>query len=186
MTTTTTKVGDLMHRAVRQLTTAAALVAASGLLALGTGVLDSSAQPVPTAAEVPLLPQGQPHPPVGMTLPQPPPCSPGVVACVQLSTSLAWLHPAGQPVLGPVPIGYGVGAHATPTGDFQVSWKAEHYTSHEYDEPMPDAVFFAPGGIAFHAGSLDTSSHGCVHLAPATAAAFFAALKPGDRVEVLP
>jgi lipoprotein-anchoring transpeptidase ErfK/SrfK len=29
---------------------------------------------------------------------------------------------------------------------------------------MPWAVFFAPGGIAFHGGSLTTPSHGCVHL----------------------
>jgi lipoprotein-anchoring transpeptidase ErfK/SrfK len=128
----------------------------------------------------------QPLPPVTTTTPAPPPCAPGVQACVQLSTSQAWLIPPGGAVVGPVPIGYGVGAHATPTGTWPVAWKAEHYTSRTYHEPMPDAVFFAPGGIAFHAGSLDTSSHGCVHLDPATAAQFFAALQVGATVQVLP
>jgi len=41
-------------------------------------------------------------------------------------------------------------------------WPELH--QYEYDEPMPYAVFFAPGGIAFHGGSLTNPSHGCVHL----------------------
>lgn len=118
--------------------------------------------------------------------PEPPPCAPAVVACVRLSTAQAWLRPKGGAVVGPVSIGYGVGAHATPVGVFHVAWKAKKYTSHEYHEPMPDAVFFAAGGIAFHAGSLDTSSHGCIHLAPAVADQFFAALPVGAEVQVLP
>ena len=36
--------------------------------------------------------------------------------------------------------------------------------SNIYDEPVPWATFFAPGGIAFHGGSLTEWSHGCVHL----------------------
>ena len=39
-----------------------------------------------------------------------------------------------------------------------------NYMSTEYDEPMPYAVFFAPGGVAFHGGSLARPSHGCIHL----------------------
>jgi lipoprotein-anchoring transpeptidase ErfK/SrfK len=119
-------------------------------------------------------------------VPEPPPCDPGAVACVRLSTGQAWLRPPGQAVVGPVSIGYGVGRFATPTGVFHVSWKAEHYTSRTYHEPMPDAVFFAAGGVAFHAGSLDTNSHGCVHLAADVAAEFFATLQPGAEVQVLP
>jgi hypothetical protein len=175
-----------VHRALRLVTTGAAVTLTSAVLALGAGVLDGHARSVPTTAEVPVFLASVPHPPVGMAPPEAPPCAPEVQACVRLSTAQAWLRPAGQPVLGPVQIGYGIGAHATPTGTYQVSWKAEHYTSHTYDEPMPDAVFFAPGGIAFHAGSLDTSSHGCVHLDASTAAAFFAALAPGATVQVLP
>lgn len=107
------------------------------------------------------------------------------MACVRLSSAQAWLRVPGQAVVGPVSIGYGVGAHATPTGVFQVSWKAEHWVSREYHEPMPDAVFFAAGGIAFHAGAIDESSHGCVHLDPDVAAQFFAVLQPGMEVQVL-
>jgi lipoprotein-anchoring transpeptidase ErfK/SrfK len=118
--------------------------------------------------------------------PTPPPCGLGVMACVRLSTGQAWLRPPGRPVVGPVLIGYGVGVNATPLGFFHVSWKAEHWVSTEYHEPMPYSVFFAAGGIAFHAGALDTSSHGCVHLAPSVAAMFFATLQPGDTVQVLP
>ena len=52
-----------------------------------------------------------------------------------------------------------------PRGTFHVEWKAgAHYMSTEYHEPMPCAVFFAPGGIAFHGGSLTAPSHGCIHL----------------------
>jgi len=44
--------------------------------------------------------------------------------------------------------------HATPRGTFQVSWKAgPNYASNICNEPMPWAVFFAPGGIAFHGGN---------------------------------
>jgi lipoprotein-anchoring transpeptidase ErfK/SrfK len=54
---------------------------------------------------------------------------------------------------------------ATPRGTFRVQWKAgPGYISTEYGEPMPYAVFFAPGGVAFHGGSLTKPSHGCVHL----------------------
>ena len=118
--------------------------------------------------------------------PTPPPCGLGVLACVRLSTGQAWLRPPGGTVVGPVSIGYGVGVNATPLGFFHVSWKAKHWVSTEYHEPMPYAVFFAAGGIAFHAGALDTSSHGCVHLTPPVAAEFFATLQPGDTVQVLP
>ncbi|HWC80550.1 MAG TPA: L,D-transpeptidase [Pseudonocardiaceae bacterium] len=115
----------------------------------------------------------------------PPPCEATAVACVSLSQGYAWLVRDGSVLTGPVPIGHGVGDNATPTGIFHVSWKAKNYTSHEYHEPMPDAIFFAAGGIAFHAGSLDTSSHGCVHLAPDVADQFFATLSVGDEVQVL-
>ena len=117
--------------------------------------------------------------------PSPPPCRKSAVACVRLSTHEAWLPGHGHSY-GPVPIGYGVGKHATPTGTFHVVWKAEHWHSHEYGDPMPYSVFFAAGGIAFHQGSLDTSSHGCVHLTKTAAKRFFASLKPGDEVQILP
>lgn len=157
----------------------------SGLVLGGCAVQHQAAAPSPPPAPV-VTPVATPEPMAQTEAPEPPPCGLGVKACVRLSTAQAWLRPSGKPVVGPVGIGYGVGAHATPTGMFHVAWKAEHWVSHEYHEPMPDAVFFAAGGIAFHAGSLDTSSHGCVHLTAHDAAEFFAVLQDGDTVEVLP
>jgi lipoprotein-anchoring transpeptidase ErfK/SrfK len=51
---------------------------------------------------------------------------------------------------------------------------------------MPYSVFFAPGGIAFHEGSVTENSHGCVHLAPDAAPVFFDSLVRGDVVQVVP
>ncbi len=51
--------------------------------------------------------------------------------------------------------------------------------------PMPWAVFFQDGGIAFHSGSPSRSSAGCIHLAPADAEAWFDDLQIGDQVQVV-
>jgi hypothetical protein len=88
-------------------------------------------------------------------------------ACVDLSDHLTWLQSDGRITYGPVRMEPGPPGtrDATPRGTFHVLWKAgPNYISTEYDEPMPYAVFFAPGGIAFHGGSLTRPSHGCVHL----------------------
>ena len=94
-------------------------------------------------------------------------CPAAASACVDLSDHLTWLQSGGRITYGPVPMEPGPPGtqRATPRGTFHVQWKAgPNYISTEYDEPMPYAVFFAPGGIAFHGGSLTTPSHGCVHL----------------------
>ena len=73
----------------------------------------------------------------------------------------------------------------TPRGIFHVEWKAgPNYISNEFDEPMPWAVFFAPGGIAFHGGSLITPSHGCVHLTIGSALYYHNHLSIGAEVAV--
>jgi lipoprotein-anchoring transpeptidase ErfK/SrfK len=59
-----------------------------------------------------------------------------------------------------------------------------HYVSTSYGVPIPYAVFFAPGGIAFHAGSLTTSSHGCVHLSLPSARYYHDHLPIGAEVAV--
>lgn len=94
-------------------------------------------------------------------------CPAAASACVDLSDHLTWLQSDGRITYGPVRMEPGPPgtAHATPRGTFRVLWKAgPNYISSEYHEPMPYAVFFAPGGIAFHGGSLTKPSHGCVHL----------------------
>ena len=119
------------------------------------------AVPAPTAA--------QPVPPSPLTLTalDRESCPGKATACVDLTRHLTWLQSAGRVTFGPVRAEPGPpgSAHATPRGIFQVSWKAgATFVSNIYNEPMPWAVFFAPGGIAFHGGSLTTPSHGCVHL----------------------
>ena len=113
------------------------------------------------------------------------PCSAAARACVDLAAGTAWLVDGGAVVRGPVPVSPGGEGRETPRGDFAVEWKNRDHRSAEFGgAPMPFAVFFAPGGIAFHEGSLETRSAGCVRLARDEAAAFFDFLRVGDRVEV--
>ncbi|TNC29788.1 L,D-transpeptidase [Amycolatopsis alkalitolerans] len=115
-------------------------------------------------------------------------CPPSAVACVDEQLRISWLQQDGKVVYGPVPVMPGTaGADdsvATPTGVFHVQWKDAHHVSSEFNEPMTNAVFFAAGGIAFHEGSLVSSSHGCVHLSPADSARYYAALPVGAEVAV--
>jgi lipoprotein-anchoring transpeptidase ErfK/SrfK len=65
------------------------------------------------------------------------------------------------------------------------AWKAgPHYISTSYGVPIPYAVFFAAGGVAFHQGSLTTSSHGCIHLTMAAARHYNEHLPVGAEVAV--
>jgi hypothetical protein len=111
-------------------------------------------------------------------------CTGAARACVDTHRRTAWLRDGAEVRLGPVPVALGRPGHRTPHGRFHVEWKAADWTSTEYGLPMPWSVFFATGGIAFHAGPLDERSHGCVHLRPRDAKRFFAALAVGDLVVV--
>lgn len=114
-------------------------------------------------------------------------CPATATACVDLTRHITWLQSGGQVTFGPVQAEPGSpgSAHATPRGSFQVSWKAgPDYVSNIYHEPMPWAVFFAPGGIAFHGGSLTDPSHGCVHLTAANAHYYNEHLTVGAEVVV--
>ncbi len=140
----------------------------------------SNAQPSTTAAKTstgntprrpavsaPTAAQPVPPSPLTLTALDRQSCPAKATACVDLTRHLTWLQSAGRVTFGPVRAEPGPpgSAHATPRGAFQVSWKAgPTFVSNIYNEPMPWAVFFAPGGIAFHGGSLTTPSHGCVHL----------------------
>lgn len=113
------------------------------------------------------------------------PCSLFARACVDLGAQQAWLIDNGVVARGPVPISTGGPGRETPRGDFDVEWKNLHHKSAEFNgAPMPYAVFFAPGGIAFHQGVLGSSSAGCVRLNEPDAAAFYGHLLVGDEVEV--
>lgn len=115
------------------------------------------------------------------------PCAAPAEACVDLSDQKAWLLDGrGGLVRGPVPITSGILEQPTPAGKFRVTRKAREHTSSITGTPMPYSVFFDHRGRAFHAGSLQRPSLGCIHLSDDDARAFFDALAIGDRVEIQP
>ena len=114
-------------------------------------------------------------------------CPPAAAACVDLARHLTWLQSEGKVTFGPVRMEPGPpgSVHATPRGTFSVMWKGgPNVVSNVYNEPMPWPVFFAPGGIAFHAGSLTIASHGCIHLTMANAHYYNEHLAIGAEVVV--
>ena len=114
-------------------------------------------------------------------------CPRAASACVDLDDRLTWLQSDSAISYGPVRMEPGPPgtSQATPRGIFDVAWKAgAHYVSTEYGVPMPYAVFFAPGGIAFHGGSLTKPSHGCVHLGIGSARYYHDHLPVGAVVAV--
>jgi len=112
-------------------------------------------------------------------------CPPAASACADLAAHVTWLQSGGRITYGPVWMEPGGASDPTPRGTFHVAWKAgPHYISTSYDVPIPYAVFFAAGGIAFHAGSLTASSHGCVHLTLAAARYYNQHLPVGAEVAV--
>ena len=114
-------------------------------------------------------------------------CPQAAAACVDLSRHLTWLQSDGTVTFGPVRMEPGPpgSANATPRGTFTVIWKGgPNVVSNIYDEPMPWAVQFTSGGVAFHAGSLTLPSHGCVHLTMANAHYYNEHLAIGAEVVV--
>ncbi|MGH3761286.1 L,D-transpeptidase [Actinophytocola sp.] len=184
---------------------AALAVAGAGLLC-ACATADSAAPPpstpAPTTSPSTTAPPPKPGPTTMRELPEvveanativkeppPPPagvpCDGGAAACVDLSSSQAWLLAGGEVALGPVPITHGRAGYETPPGTFNVGWKDIDHLSSEFDNaPMPYSVFFN-GGIAFHEGSLSDLSHGCIHLSGSAARAFYEGLAVGDVVRVV-
>ncbi|MCF7552632.1 L,D-transpeptidase [Pseudonocardia sp. WMMC193] len=148
---------------------AVALVAAAGVAVAG----------VPTSTRPYVAPPG----PTPANIVPGTPCTTSARACVDLDSHNAWLIRGGQ-VTRAVRFVDGDEETPTPPGTYRVEWKAESYTSREFNTPMPYSVFFAPGGIAFHEGGQTTPSAGCVKLVREDAQAFFADLLVGDEVQV--
>ncbi len=115
------------------------------------------------------------------------PCTTSARACADMATRQAWLLSGGRVTRGPVPMMPGAPDEPTPLGTFDVQWKdPDHVSDMPNHAPMPFSVFFAPGGVAFHEGSLTDYSAGCIHLAHDDAVAFYNALQVGDQVQVRP
>lgn len=114
------------------------------------------------------------------------PCTTTAKACVSLSDKRAWLIRDGQVYYGEASALGGRPDSPTPTGTFAVQWKDKDHHSKEYNNaPMPNSVFFADGGVAFHQGSLEQPSAGCVHLSRKSSEVFFDKLNAGDKVQVV-
>ena len=126
-------------------------------------------------------------PAVAAPAPGAPPCAVTAKACVSISQQKAWIGDGkGTLTRGPVPITTGGPGNETPAGVFHVTWKDQFHHSREFNQaPMPYSVFFAPG-VAFHGGSLQRASAGCVHLGDADSKAFFDFLQVYDEVQILP
>jgi len=113
------------------------------------------------------------------------PCTEAARACVDIDGKQAWLIDDGEIVRGPVPVSTGGQGRETPRGDHTVDWKHRDHHSNEFNgAPMPFAIFFAEGGIAFHEGNLNTDSAGCVRMAHEDAEAWFGFLEVGDPVQI--
>ena len=112
------------------------------------------------------------------------PCPASARACVDLTNNKTWIQEGGQIIYGPVPQIAGRKGYRTPPGMFYVGWKNIDHKSSEFNgAPMPYAIFFN-GGIAFHQGSTDTPSHGCIRLEKPDAQAYWDLLQVGDSVYV--
>lgn len=114
------------------------------------------------------------------------PCTRSADICVDLAAKKAWLIDRDGLVMhGPVPVSSGGPGRETPRGTFFVQWKNREHRSAEFDNaPMPFAVFFADGGIAFHGGDINSSSSGCVRLTLPEAETFFDFAEIDDEVQV--
>jgi lipoprotein-anchoring transpeptidase ErfK/SrfK len=150
----------------------------------------SSVEPSPSAAPEPPVvqetPTPQPAPPPPPVTVEGTPCDITEGACVRLSTNESWLISGGRVEYGPVPITSGRPGYETPTGYFPVLYKVQNEVSREFNNaPMPYSTYFTNYGIAFHEGSLEVPSHGCIHLSMDAAITYFNSLQKGEQVQVV-
>ena len=164
----------------------AALVAVGGLVSVVAVVVAGEAVAA-LPGEAPAATAARAQPLVAGT-----PCSISAKACVDLDSQRAWLLKDGKIMRGPVKIASGGNGEETPVGhSLRVYRKEKDHLSKEsrlangQPAPMPWSGFFEDGGIAFHSGSPNRSSAGCIHLEPADAEAWFNYLQIGDQVQVV-
>ncbi|MEJ5920391.1 MULTISPECIES: L,D-transpeptidase [unclassified Corynebacterium] len=138
-------------------------------------------QPAPEPVTEPVTepqPEAQPRPEPSN------PCPATATACVDLANQQTWLQENGEITYGPVPITSGMPGYETTTGNLTVLRKVKDEWSQPYNGPMPYAVYFTNDGEAFHEGSLNEASHGCIHLSHDAAVMYFDTLDIGDGVYI--
>jgi len=167
------------HRKQSHLRRSVSVTAASAAVGIGTLLGGPAAAEAAPAATAP-APAGNATQLVDGT-----PCTVTARACVDLGSHEAWLINGGKVVGAAVQMMPGSSDTPTPTGTFSVLWKDKDHVSSEYKgAPMPNSVFFTNGGVAFHQGSLQEFSAGCVHLSKADSESFYDYLQVGDQVQV--
>ncbi|MDO4910142.1 MAG: L,D-transpeptidase [Corynebacterium sp.] len=111
------------------------------------------------------------------------PCPITAKACVDIDGNRAWLQVDGVASYGPVAISSGKPGQETTRGDLKVLRKVKDEVSYEFNmAPMPNSVYFTNTGMAFHSGSVNVMSAGCIHLEHNDSIAFFDYLNVGDQV----
>ncbi|GAB3942447.1 L,D-transpeptidase [Corynebacterium tapiri] len=114
-------------------------------------------------------------------------CPASADVCVDQKRSISWLQDNGRVTYGPVNISAGAPTpeDATPNGTFHVTRKVRDEISYEFNNaPMPFAIYFTNNGHAFHEGSPQVLSNGCVHLNHNDAVKYFDDLQIGDTVYI--
>ncbi len=150
------------------------------LEAVYPGIVGRHAAPAPA-------PQPAPAPaPAPSPRPAPNPCPAEARACVDANKQVAWLQDGrGHRVSDVIHISTGANNFDTPAGRHHVTRKVKNEVSREYfNAPMPNAVYFADHGIAFHGGNPERLSHGCVHVPMRESEQYFNHLNIGDLVYV--
>lgn len=144
---------------------------------------DAIGRAFPEAPKPAPRPAPAPKPAPDRTAPPASPCPKTARVCVDIDNARTWLQQDGRLVHGPVPTKTGRAGQETPRGTFHVTRKVKDEVSREFgNAPMPYAVYFTNNGHAFHEGSLDGESAGCVRLNHADAKRFFEFLQVGDEV----
>ena len=141
-------------------------------------------EPAPAPAPAPAPePAPAPAPAPAAEAPESP-CPPSARACVDLANQTTWLQQDGNIIWGPVPMASGAQGYETTTGYLNVQRKVRDDWSIPYDAPMPYSVYFTNDGEAFHEGSVNLLSHGCIHLNHDDAVKYFETLQVGDGVYI--
>lgn len=155
--------------------------------AAAPGVPDVAASSVlPVApARAAAVANGEPSPAAALTaaiapvvVEKPQPVPPTIVARINLATQRMEVSVNGISTHSWA-VSSGRSGFESPRGTWRVQWTVKMHYSRKYDNaPMPHSVFFT-GGVAVHATSAvgmlgRPASHGCIRLAPANAAQFYA------------
>lgn len=111
-----------------------------------------------------------------------------LTACVDLTNQTTWLMRGDTVVYGPTVTRTGMKDFATPTGVYQVDWRALKDWSVPYKVWLPywqsfnDDIGFHETTSYIHNASI--GSHGCVNLLPADAVQYWEQLSEGSPVHV--